>query len=436
MKLNTTRQSVNQTHEGAPAKNISAIQAFRRTIMSCLLWESEFYEDGQSIAERISNFVREIKDSEAIIKCAVEARSIMHLRHVPLLIVREMARNEIHKKFVAKTLDEIIQRPDELTEFLAIYWKDKREKLSAQVKKGLASAFTKFNAYNLAKYNRDEPIKLRDVLFLCHAKPKDEEQAKTWKQLIDGTLPSPDTWEVALSTGKDKKATWERLLTEKKLGCLALLRNLRNMQEANVSKKLIKESILSVDSSKVLPFRFIAAARFAPDLEPELEIKLSSTISALPKLKGETVILVDVSGSMNDKLSTKSDMTRMDAGCGVAMVARELCESCSIFSFSNNLVKIPNRRGFALRDALVSSQVHESTLLGESIKYINKNVAYDRIIVITDEQSQDQVSGPKNNGYLINVASCQHGVGYGAWTHIDGFSEGVLRYITEIEMCE
>jgi 60 kDa SS-A/Ro ribonucleoprotein len=36
-------------------------------------------------------------------------------------------------------------------------------------------------------------------------------------------------------------------------------------------------------------------------------------------------------------------------------------------------------------------------------------------------------------GYLINVASNKNGVGYGAWTHIDGFSEGVLRFIYEVE---
>ena len=73
-------------------------------------------------------------------------------------------------------------------------------------------------------------MKLRDVLFLCHAKPKDEAQDATWKQLIGGTLPTPDTWEVALSSGADKKATWERLIAEKKLGALALLRNLRKIK--------------------------------------------------------------------------------------------------------------------------------------------------------------------------------------------------------------
>jgi hypothetical protein len=63
---------------------------------------------------------------------------------------------------------------------------------------------------------RETTVKLRDVLFLCHAKPKDAEQAETWKKLVENTLESPDTWEVALSAGKDRRETWERLLRKAK----------------------------------------------------------------------------------------------------------------------------------------------------------------------------------------------------------------------------
>ena len=155
----------------------------------------------------------------------------MKLRHAPLLVVREMARHEKHRVLVADTLDRVIQRPDEMTELLAIYWADalgpmqqrKRQPVSAQIKKGLARALTKFDAYQLAKYDRDGAVRIRDVLFLVHAKPKDADQEKIWKQLVDGKLASPDTWEVSLSSGKDKRETFERLIAENKLGGLALL---------------------------------------------------------------------------------------------------------------------------------------------------------------------------------------------------------------------
>lgn len=58
---------------------------------------------------------------------------------------------------------------------------------------------------------------------------------------------------------------------------------------------------------------------------------------------------------------------------------------------------------------------------------------YDRLVVITDEQSSDNVSGPSGRGYVINVASNRNGVGYGKWVHVDGFSEAVVDYIVELE---
>ena len=87
----------------------------------------------------------------------------------------------------------------------AIYWQNGRVPLSAQVKKELAAAFTKFDEYALAKYNRPNAVKLRDVLFLSHAKPLDAAQALLWKRLIAGEPAAPDTWEVALSSGANKR---------------------------------------------------------------------------------------------------------------------------------------------------------------------------------------------------------------------------------------
>jgi len=57
-------------------------------------------------------------------------------------------------------------------------------------------------------------VKLRDVLLLCHAKAEKRGAGALWKKLVENTLESPDTWEVALSAGKDKRETWERLLRE------------------------------------------------------------------------------------------------------------------------------------------------------------------------------------------------------------------------------
>ena len=432
-KLNTKQSSI-YTHEGGIAKRINPELMLRRSVMACLLWEKNFYEDGVEIAERGKGLISQ-GDARKVASMAGEARSQMKLRHMPLLITREMARHPEHKRYVADTLEVVIQRADELTEFLAIYWQDGRQPLSAQVKKGIARAFNKFNAYQLAKYNRDGAVKLRDALFLSHAKPKDEEQELLWRKLIDGNLESPDTWEVSLSGGADKAETFERLMREGKLGGLALLRNLRNMAESKVDESLIFSALEAMSVQRILPFRFITAARYAPQWEPQLEQAMLKCLSSQAPLPQKTILLVDVSGSMEQQLSSRSELTCMDAACGLAILLREVTD-VQVFTFSEKIVQVPSRHGFALRDAITGSQEHSSTYLGQAVNHLNKTQEYDRLVVITDEQPHDNVPDPKNKGYMINVAANQNGVGYGAWLHIDGWSEAVIDYMRALENTE
>lgn len=432
MKLNTpVRRAPVFTHEGATASQINHVQQLRRSVMACLLWEDSFYESGESIAKRISEGVA-LCQPEKVAQIAVEARTKMKLRHVPLLLCREMARLPKHRQMVAATLSQVIQRPDELTEFLSIYWKDKKQPLSKQVKLGLASAFTKFNEYALAKYNRDGAVKLRDVLFLCHAKPNNSEQEALWKRLIDGKLETPDTWEVELSASKDKKASWTRLLDENKLGALALLRNLRNMKEADVDQNLVNIKLSQMKTDRVLPFRFISAARVVPTLEPELEKAMLRSLSEVEKLPGKTALVIDNSGSMSGKVSAKSDLDRSDAACALAILIREICENALIIGFGSDAAVIPPRRGFALADAIKRGPGG-----GTNTDYalaLAEREGYDRIIVITDEQSHQVIRPPKTKlAYFVNVAVYKNGIGYGQWTHIDGWSEAILEYIRQAE---
>lgn len=120
-------------------------------------------------------------------------------------------------------------------------------------------------------------------------------------------------------------------------------------------------------------------------------------------------------------------------------MVREISDDVEVFTFSDATVRVPDRRGFALADAISNSQAHMCTRMGDSIRYIdslfvNHEEKYDRMIVITDEQAHDLVADPMYGGYCINVAPYKNGVGYeGKWTHIDGFSEAVVDYIIELE---
>jgi hypothetical protein len=354
--------------------------------------------------------------------------------------LRELARRKGTGPIVEKALGHVIQRADELAEFLAIYWSEKRQPLAAGVKRGLAAAFGKFDEYRLAKYDRAAKIKLRDVLFLVHAKPKDDSQAALWKRLVDGELAIPDTWEVELSAGKDKKETFERLLRQGKIGGLAVLRNLRNMQQAGVDEALIRAR-LDQGIARALPFRFVTAAGYAPNLEDALEVAMLKGTEDLPQLPGKTGLLVDVSGSMDESIARKSEATRIDAAAGLAILLREKAERVVFATFSNQVAVIPPRRGFALRDAIKASQPHQGTYLRRALQLLRDDAQatgwsdLDRVIVITDEQSHDGILPAfTERAYVVNIAPYKHGVSYrDGWAHIDGWSEHVIDYIRESE---
>src|SRR5512146_1396804 len=106
-----------RTHEGARAVRITPEAQLRRSVLACLLWEDQFYEDGVEIAGRIRELVPQVR-AEKVSALAREARTRMKLRHAPLLLVREMARHASHRALVSDTLAAVIQRADELAEFV------------------------------------------------------------------------------------------------------------------------------------------------------------------------------------------------------------------------------------------------------------------------------------------------------------------------------
>lgn len=113
----------------------------------------------------------------------------------------------------------------------------------------------------------------------CDPKAKDERQQEIFNGIVNDNLPVPYTWETELSAlgqctfateeerRKAFRAKWEELIDSGKLGYMALLRNLRNILEAEVSadhiltvgKRLSSEK--AVENSRQLPFRFLAAYR-------------------------------------------------------------------------------------------------------------------------------------------------------------------------------
>ena len=268
-------------HEGSVAWRMTPEWELYTTVVTTMGVEDKFYESSDDRVRRIADLVRKTSP-EFVASLAVYTREQMHLRSVPLLLLVELARCHHGDSLVSRAVARTVQRADEISELLMCYqWRTGRkdlERLSSQLRKGLAEAFNKFDEYQFAKYNRkDRKVTLRDALVLVHPKPKDEAQSEIFRRILNDTLATPYTWETELSqAGKGhfeskekrdevKKGTWQELVASGRLGYMATLRNLRNMAMLCVDEETTGRvcRILSdenqVRKSKQLPFRFLSA---------------------------------------------------------------------------------------------------------------------------------------------------------------------------------
>lgn len=121
MRTNVRTKTHEVTHEGGRAvPGLTNLQLLQRSVLACFLWEDGFYEDGQSIADRIFTVAEKCSPAD-VAALAVTARNIHNLRHVPLLLLRVLARTGAGKPgLVSGAIANTIKRADELAEFVAL----------------------------------------------------------------------------------------------------------------------------------------------------------------------------------------------------------------------------------------------------------------------------------------------------------------------------
>ena len=441
---------------GAFAAKQTDIQELRRITLANLLWEDCAYVDGKKLADGIARLIP-LCNPQDVANLAIECRLVQKLRHTPLYIASEMCKYPEHRAFVGDVLPVIITRADMITDFLAIYWKNGKRPLANQAKRGLAAAFHNFDEYQFAKYDRDAEIKLRDVMFLCHPKANDQAEQELFNKIAERNLKTPDTWEVALSAGADKRSTWTRLIETGKIGGLAFLRNMRNMKEAHVDMSVILKGLKELRGAMLLPLDYLKAVRFAPEFQTQIEDKMIDSYSHLPKLPGKTLFIVDVSGSMGSTTSSGTAFTRLDQACAMAMLAANQCESYKLVATAGNdssrrgaheWIEYP-KKGFGIADQIMETRrrIGGGGIFTRQVLEWSKNKfageKFDRIIVFSDSQDCDYPDkrtpmpfGKYN--YICDVSAHQNGVNYrGKWTaEISGWSEHFITYIAALEGIE
>jgi 60 kDa SS-A/Ro ribonucleoprotein len=370
-------------HEGAPAYVLTPALELYAAVATAAL-SDQFYEKADTRLARLRKLVAK-NEPLFVARLAVYVREQLYLRSVPLVLAVELARIHRGDNLVSRLVARVVQRADEIPELLAFYAQANGRsgpktlgRLSKQMQHGLALAFNKFDAYQLAKYNRDGAVRLRDALFLVHPKPRDAGQQAVFDQLVTGTLPTPYTWETELSAAgqvayaspAERAAavarTWETLVTSNRLGYMALLRNLRNLLETNVSAAVLTHACATladpgqVARAKQLPFRFLAAYRevlalgggAAAPVLAALETAISASVANLRGFDGTTRVVVacDVSGSMQQPISPRSKVLLYDVGLVLGMLLQSRCQHVVTGLFGDRWKRVNLPQGQVLRN--------------------------------------------------------------------------------------
>lgn len=430
MKFNLFKRSkpATKNFEGAIAYSLTPQSELYAAVVTASL-SNKFYETADQRVERIRSLIAK-NDPAFVAKLAAYTRNKMYMRSIPLVLAVELARTSTGNSVVSTTVKNVVKRADEITELLAYYQlanerkgPKKLNRLSKQVQKGLSEAFNSFDEYQFGKYKREgADISLRDALFVVHPKAKTDEQQSLFNKIARKQLATPYTWETELSaignnnyasaTLRSKAVTqkWEELIASGRLGYMALMRNLRNIMQANVSSKhmqMVCSTIAdkkAVANAKQLPFRFLAAYRevnamsssYVPMVMTALERATEASIANFKGFDADTRVLIacDVSGSMQQRISPKSSVLYYDIGLMLGMLLRAKCDHAvtGLFGSKWKTVNFPqhnvlsNVQQMYQREGEVGYSTNGHLVIDHLIR---RREVMDKVMIFTDCQMWD-----------------------------------------------
>lgn len=362
-----------------------------------------FYRSSNDTLERLKSLLSEV-DPKFAAKAAIFARDKFGMRSITHALAGELTSHSTGLDWAKNFYDKVVVRPDDMMEIMGYYLSNKTDakkpKFPNSLKKGFAKAFDRFDGYQIAKYKADsKEVKLVDVVNLVHPVPTSKNK-EALSQLISGDLKNTQTWESMLSQAGQqasneeelsqlKSDAWKELISSKKIGYFALLRNIRNIinqapDSINEACQLLTNERM-IQSSRVLPFRFKTAHDEISNLPSSsatrnvlvaLDSALGISVSNVPKFDGETLVVVDVSGSMSGKPSEIASLF-------AAILAKS--NNCDVMTFANNAKYVnynPNDSVLTIRNSF------RFTGGGTNFQdiFLKANKPYSRVILLSDMQ--------------------------------------------------
>ena len=396
-KFNQAQTIKTQNKSVHSAYSMTAKSKLVTQVLTSFFNENKFYGDNSAeMQETIKSVIA--TDPKFVANLAVFARREFNMRSVSHILIAYLSHEVNGKPFARNAINAVCVRGDDATEIMACYLDLFGKPIPNALKNGIADAVQRFDEYTLAKYKGNgKTVKMRDLLCLCRPTPKNEEQSDMWKRLLNNELETPYTWETELSANGNNAQTWENLIDSGKVGYMALLRNLRNILNANPknANKVLDtiENPEMVKRSKQLPFRYLSAYKELENIGGSrvfdaLENAVEASVENMPKLEGTTVIAVDTSGSMSSAISAKSTVKCYEIAMMLGLIANKICENSIFYTFDTGIKKHP----VSSRNGVLYTTIHSASCGGGTRMHlpfaamIQEKINADRVIVISDNE--------------------------------------------------
>lgn len=448
--ITTPTTPTGRTGQGAPgfARDAKS-ELFLLSVMN-FVGEDTFYEGALERDNRFKALVRAVatEDPAWVQRWVLWLRTEGNMRSASVVAALEGAAALLARKQPGgrQLVASALKRADEPGEALSYWFSTYGRTIPKPIKRGIADAARGlYTEYNWLKWDSDKSqFRFADVIELCHVDPGlDPVRNILLKHIVDSrhdhgkeipsaltmirgnddlralAIQTPHiltdtellraagfTWEDALSllgsVAKEplrsqlKARVWAAIVPN--MGYMALLRNLRNISQ-EISDFRVKQSVAAriadpdqVLRSKQFPYRFLSAHKavsdYAHDWAPALEQALAASVSNIPALPGRTLILVDVSSSMRDRLSAKSDMNRAEAaGLFGAVLALRNQGSSTLVKFDDRSEEVPVPRNGSVLQLARTFQPRGGTYPTRAVQQHYQG--HDRVVIITDEQGAD-----------------------------------------------
>ncbi|PBC64604.1 RNA-binding protein [Streptomyces sp. Tue6028] len=443
----TSTGRVLRTYEGGRGQERDARSELFLLSVANFVSQQTFYETGADRDDRFAALVRDLAVADPAWTAGLLGwlRGEGNLRTASIVGAAEYVKARLDAGAIdgpsnRQVVASVLRRPDEPGELLAYWTATYGRNVPKPVKRGVADAVRRlYSGKSLLKYDTaSKGYRFGDILNLVHAAPDPDKpwQGELFRYALDrrhnpdtavppasdrvltahrelmalpaaerrAVVTAPDgagrlaaagiTWEALAGwlQGPMDKAAWEAVIPS--MGVMALVRNLRNFDEAGVSDEVAEQVAARISDpaevarSRQFPFRYLAAYRHAPSLRWSypLERALGHSLANVPALPGRTLVLVDRSGSMFfSQMSDRSRLNRADAAAifGTALALR--AADADLVEFGSTSSRVKYRRGDSVLKVLERFGSLGGTETSEAVRKHYKK--HDRVLIVTDEQA-------------------------------------------------